>query len=130
MDKPTYNDLKALIRTLGHQLVEILRTAKRIQQSLEASVTSRDLLLSRISLPAGHTLQDDGKVTDPQGNIVADYSAEKYECDVLLSAFVGLRALAALLENDNNFLNRPGVRGVQHITFIERFLDWDKRGGL
>ncbi len=130
MDKPTYNDLRGLIREKAHAIIDLLRDVKRIHTMIESSVTSEDLLRSRVTVPDGYRFDNDYKLLDERGNIVADYSKEKYECDLLISAWVGLRAIVAILEDDKQFLQRPGVLNVKHISFIERFMDWNKRGGL
>ncbi|GIV22130.1 MAG: hypothetical protein KatS3mg023_3881 [Armatimonadota bacterium] len=127
---PTFNDVAALIRRFGHQLVDLLREVKFVHKALDGRVTSLDLLRTRITVPEGCTLDADGKVWDGEGNLVADYSDLKYECDLVMSALAGLRAAVALLENDSEFLQRPGVVGTSHWQFVEHFLDWHKRGGF
>jgi len=127
----TYNDLRQLMRQYANQLGDLLREIKRIHVGVVEGVSAPDLLQSRIPSPEpGQTLRSDGVVVDGNGNPVADYSRELYECNLLLSAFNGLRAAIALLENDAAYLERPGVIGVDHWNFIQRFADWHKRGGL
>jgi hypothetical protein len=126
-----FNDLRQLMRHYANQLGDTLREIKRIHAGVVEGVSALDLLQSRIPpLEPGQSLRSDGVVVDGAGNPVADYSRELYECNLLLSAFNGLRAAIALLENDAAFLQRPGVSGVDHWNFIQRFADWQKRGGL
>ena len=128
--QPTYNDLRAVMRQLANELSDLLRFAKRMHQVAE-TVSALDLLRSRIPpLEPGQTLDAEGMVRDAQGNVVANYSSQLYECNALLSAFAGLRAAIAMLENDSAFLTRPGVTGVNHWNFIQQFADLEKRGGL
>jgi hypothetical protein len=127
----SFNDLRQLMRQYANQLGDTLREIKRIHAGVVEGVSALDLLQSRIPpLEPGQSLRSDGVVVDDAGNPVADYSRELYECNLLLSAFSGLRAAIALLENDSTFLQRPGVSGVDHWGFIQRFADWHKRGGL
>lgn len=124
-----YNTLRAAVRETAHQLAPILHRIRRTHAALEArGITGLDLLRSRVSIPEGQ-LGDDGKVRDAQGNVVADFSQEKYECDALLSALVGLRAAVALLTNDQPFLQR-GVVGTNWWYFVEMFVDDDQLGWL
>ena len=131
MPDVTYNDLKQLMRHYANQLGDLLREIKRIHAGVVETVSALDLLQTRIPpLEQGQTLGEDGIVRDAEDNVVADYSTMLYECNQLLSAFAGLRAAIALLENDSQFLQRPGVTGVNHWGFIQKFADWHKRGGL
>jgi hypothetical protein len=126
-----FNDLRQLMRQYANQLGDTLREIKRIHAGVVEGVSALDLLQSRIPpLEPGQSLRSDGMVVDSGGNVVADFSRELYECNVLLSAFAGLRAAVAMLENDSAYLGRPGVSGVHHWDFIQRFADWHKRGGL
>jgi hypothetical protein len=127
----SFNDLKQLMRQYANQLGDTLREIKRIHSGVVEGISALDLLQTRIPSPEpGQSLHPDGKVVDGDGNVVADYSRELYECNLLLSAFSGLRSAIAFLENDSAFLQRPGASGVDHWNFVQRFADWHKRGGL
>ena len=128
--KPTYTELRSIMRRIANDMGDLLRFAKRMQEQAE-TVSAMELLRSRIPpLEEGQTLDDEGRVKDAEGNVVADYSEWLYDCNVLLSAFSGVRAAVALLENDTEFLSRPGITGVKHWNFIQQFADLEKRGGL
>ncbi len=109
--------LRALVREIAHQIVPLLNRAKRLHTTLEArGITSMDLLRSRVTIPTDEQgkplgeLRSDGKVYDAQNNVIADFSAEKYECDALIAALAGLRGIGAVLVNDTAFIQR-GIVG-------------------
>lgn len=125
-----YNNLKAVVRELAHQLAPLLHKAQRLQRAVEArGITGLELLRSRIVVPEGCTLGEDGKVYDAENNVVADYSAELYECNSLLSALTGLRAAVAVLAHDTEFIQR-GITDTEWWYFVEMFMDDDMYGWL
>ena len=131
MSLQNYNTVRSLVREIAHQIVPALRRAKRLHKALESRGVNADDWFQFIvqPIPRGYTLDPDNKVRDAQGNVLEDYSHERYLCDALYSAITGLRALAALLENDSAFLQR-GVTGVDWLLFLEYFMDETEIGGL
>lgn len=132
MSMNNYNTLKARVREVAHELAPILNKAKRYHRAVELrGVTAKDLLRSKFGFPADYIIQDDGKVYDAENNLVGNYAEDLYDCNRLLSALAGLRALVALATNDTSFLDRPGAMGQDHWrSFIEPYMDDEQIGWL
>lgn len=127
-----YNTMRALVREIAHQLAPVLNRVKRLHAAAERrGITAEQLLRSKLGIPADWTVTQDGKVYDAESNLVGDYAEDLYDCNRLLSALAGLRALVALATNDSEFMARPGVTGQDHWrAFIEPYMDDEQIGWL
>lgn len=123
MTLSNYHNLVAIVREISHELVRVLRKGKRIAMAIEKrAVTAEMLLRSKLGLPDDYTIDQNGVVRDGSGEVVGNYAAELLECQQLLDAALAPAVLAAVLQNDQTFLQQRGGIGVDWLYSMEKFM--------